>query len=158
MNGRRASKQKRRIVVVIEGEQYDNLGRVAQAMNGVKWCEGDNTAESVFNEFVWHWDGVMLNSPAEISESVLGGIATGEDGGDAPEPLHTERLKELKAAFSVFDKRIQVFNEFGVIITIDFVESVAFSCENARYVIPLCFVGIAFHDHVYYVSEIIFFH
>lgn len=101
------SKRDRRIVVIIEGEQYDNLKRVAQVMNCVSWCCGDNTAETVFNEFIWHWDTCTLNSVREIAEFVSGAIATGDDGQDAPEPLHTERLKELRTAFSVFDKNPQ---------------------------------------------------
>ena len=92
------------IVVIIEGEQYDNLERVAQVMNGVSWCGDANTAETVFNEFIWHWNTCTLNSVREIAECVSGAIATGNDRQDAPEPLHTERQKELITAFHVFEK------------------------------------------------------
>jgi len=104
MSGRKAREPKRRIVVIIEGERYDNLERVAQAMNGVSWCDTDNTPETVFENFVFPWSEDFLDSPARLAESILDGIATSEDGRTAPEPLHTERLKELKAAFSVFNE------------------------------------------------------
>ena len=92
---RKRDKANRKIVVTIKGEMYDRLERIANAMNSVSWCSG-NTAESVFKWFVWIPD--LLETHA-ICCTILGGIATGDNGMTAPEPINTERLKELEAAF-----------------------------------------------------------
>ena len=88
----------KKITLVIDGEWYQNLKRVADTMNTVSWCD-DNTAESVFEEFVFPWMLDFLRSPKELAGSILDGIATGEDGEDMPEPVHSQRIEELRAAF-----------------------------------------------------------
>ena len=98
-HGRKASKPMRRIVVIVDGERYDNLARVAQAMNSAPWCTNDNTAESVFDWFVWPLAEDYLDSLQEMCDSILHGIATGENGEDMPEPVHSKRIEELRAAF-----------------------------------------------------------
>ena len=90
------------ITIVINGRRYENLKKVAEAMNGVSWCNHDNTAKDVFDAFVFPCAEDYLDSPKELAESILSCIATGEDGESVPEPLHSERLKKLRAAFSVF--------------------------------------------------------
>ena len=91
------SKGKRnKITLVIDGEWYQNLKRVADAMNTVSWCENDNTPESVFCEFV-KWDfGELLGSLRNIGECVAANIDTGFEDGTAE---HGARIAELRAAF-----------------------------------------------------------
>ena len=89
----------KKITLVIEGEWYQNLKRVADTMNTVSWCNDDNTAESVFEEFVFPWMLDFLQSPKRLAESILEGIATGEDGECLPEPQHSARIEELRTAF-----------------------------------------------------------
>lgn len=96
----RRTAQKRRITFTVEGEQYARLERVARAMNKTSWCCGDNTPETVFKEFVLPWAENSLNSTAELCGTILDGIATSDDNtGEAPEPMHTARIAELRNAF-----------------------------------------------------------
>lgn len=101
----RRTAQKRRITFTVDGERYANLERVAQAMNKTSWCNG-NTPESVFEEFVICWAEGFLDSPYELCDTILGGIATGDENttDDAPEPIHTARIEELRKAFGDLHK------------------------------------------------------
>lgn len=95
----------RTITLTIDGSRYDLLERVANAMNSVSWCSG-NTPESVFDEFVSPLAEDMLDSPSDLCDFILSGIATGDEGRTAPEPKHTVRLSELRDAFAaigIFD-------------------------------------------------------
>jgi len=95
----RRTAQKRRITFTVDGERYANLERVARAMNQTSWCNG-NTPESVFEEFVISWAEDFPDSPYELCDTILSGIATSDDNkGEAPEPLHTARIDELREAF-----------------------------------------------------------
>ena len=99
--------QKRRITFTVDGERYANLERVARAMNKTSWCNG-NTPESVFEEFVLCFTECLLDSPSELCDAILGGIATGNENtrDDAPEPMHTARIEELREAFGDYLYRI----------------------------------------------------
>ena len=91
--------KKRCITFTVDGERYANLERVARAMNQTSWCNG-NTPESVFEEFVISWAENFLDSPYELCDTILSGIATSDDGlTEAPEPMHTARIAELRNAF-----------------------------------------------------------
>lgn len=97
----RRTTQKHRITFTVTGERYALLKRVADAMNKVSWCDNDNTPESVFMGFVEPFAGGLLDSPDELCEAVLTGIATSDDGlTDAPEPTHAARIAELDKAFN----------------------------------------------------------
>ncbi len=100
----RRTAQKRRITFTVDGERYANLEQVAQAMNKTSWCNG-NTPESVFEEFVIPWAENFLDSPYELCDTILSGIATNDENtGDAPEPMHTARIEELCEAFGDLHK------------------------------------------------------
>ena len=102
----RRTAQKRRITFTVDGERYANLERVAQAMNKTSWCCNDNTPESVFKEFALPCVENFLDSPAELCELILGGIATSDENmTDAPEPMHSARIAELRKAFDKLEKR-----------------------------------------------------
>ena len=90
---------KRSLTVTVDGEWYRNLERVARAMNTVAWCGKDNTAETVFDSFLWPLLETYLESPDEFGGLILSGIATGDNGFDAPEPTHSARKEELRTAF-----------------------------------------------------------
>ena len=95
----RRTAQKRRITFTVDGERYARLERVARAMNKTSWCNG-NTPETVFEEFVLPFAENLLDSPAELCDFILGGIATSDDNmTEAPEPMHTARIAELRNAF-----------------------------------------------------------
>ena len=100
----RRTAQKRRITFTVNDEQYTNLERVARAMNQTSWCN-DNTPESVFEGFVLPCMEDFLNSPYELCDLILGGIATDDDNmTEAPEPMHTVRIEELREAFGDLHK------------------------------------------------------
>ena len=93
------SKGKRnKITLVIDGEWYENLKRVADAMNTVSWCYTDNTPETVFKEFVEYALEYVLGSVRELCSQVSDAIDTGYEGKD--ETKHNARLSELRAAFA----------------------------------------------------------
>ena len=95
----RRTAQKRRITFTVDGERYARLERVARAMNKTSWCNG-NTPETVFEEFVLPFAETFLDSSDELCFSILTGIATSDDNkGEAPEPMHTARIAELRNAF-----------------------------------------------------------
>ena len=95
----RRTAQKRRITFTVDGERYARLERVARAMNKTSW-RSDNTPETVFKEFVLPWAENLLDSTAELCDSILTGIATSDDNkGEAPEPMHAARIAELRNAF-----------------------------------------------------------
>ena len=95
----RRTARKRHITFTVGGERYANLERVARAMNKTSWC-GDNTPESVFREFVLPFAENFLDSPAELCEAILNGIATSDDNTTAAhEPIHAARIAELSKAF-----------------------------------------------------------
>jgi len=88
------------ISVTIDGDQYEQLARVAEAMNRATWTAPDNTALSVFENFVFPWMGDEFEEPEEMCAGVLEAIATSDDGlTSAPAPLHQERIAALRAAF-----------------------------------------------------------
>jgi hypothetical protein len=90
----------RALTVTIDGDQFGLLERAARAINACKWTEDDNTPKSVFQSFVWDWLEDIWENRGALAESILEGIATDNEGlTSAPEPLHSERLAELKAAF-----------------------------------------------------------
>jgi hypothetical protein len=92
----------RGIHVTIDGEELDALERAALAMNRISWGDKDppNTAFTVFRAFVWPWAGQFLEDPSQMAMDILDGIATDDDGmTSAPEPVHSQRLAELRAAF-----------------------------------------------------------
>ena len=97
--GKTAKKKQGSITVTIDGERYRTLERIARAMNGIAWCDDDNTPESVFEAFVFTAAEQMLKDTRELCGFICDGISTGEDGMDAPEPLHSARIAELRAAF-----------------------------------------------------------
>jgi len=95
----------RRITMVIDGERYDALERVAQTMNSVSWCSSDNTPETVFDEFLRPFAEEPIDDLSELCEIILSGIATSDEGRkDAPEPTHSARLDELRAAFNELEE------------------------------------------------------
>ena len=97
---RKGNKANRRITLTIEGEHYDTLERIAQAMNTVSWCTNKNTPETVFDAFVWPIAEDLLDSPAELRDMILDGISTGDDYRRTPGPVHDARIAELDKAFA----------------------------------------------------------
>lgn len=89
-----------KITLVIDGERYDALDRIARAMNSVSWIDNGNTPETVFKEFLLPFADIPQDDPRELCGLILSGIATGDDGMNAPEPVHAERLAELSEAFA----------------------------------------------------------
>ncbi len=87
----------KKITLTIEGKQYENLKRIADAMNTVSWCDTDNTPETVWKGFVEWGLTYTLDSIRELCEQVEGGIDTGFERSD--ETKHLARIAELRAAF-----------------------------------------------------------
>ena len=89
------------LVVTIDGDEYANLARAADALNSASWTDDDNTPETVFREFVWSWARQNLTEPRELANDILDGIATGDPGSayDAEDPEHKRRLAELEERF-----------------------------------------------------------
>ena len=89
------AKVRRVYALKVTAREYAALQAAARAMNKTTWG-GGNTAQSVFREFVAR----DVFNPWQLRELILTGIATGEDGRDASEPLHSARIAELSAAFA----------------------------------------------------------
>lgn len=88
--------------VKIDGEEFDLLARIARAMNRcAAWCDDDNSPLTVFRNFSFiEVAREELTTPGMLADAILDGIGTDtETGGKAPEPLHGQRIAELRAAF-----------------------------------------------------------
>jgi len=86
--------------VTIERDEYRVLQRVASAMNSTSWSDGDNTPETLARDWLLELVENELHNPAELAADILDGIATDDEGlTEAPEPLHSQRLAELRLAF-----------------------------------------------------------
>ena len=86
----------KRITLTIDGERYAALERVAEALNGIPWCDNDNTPESVFFGWLWPFADGPMRDTRELCETVEGSFDTGYD----PEtPEDKARLAEVRAAF-----------------------------------------------------------
>ena len=86
----------KRITLTIDGERYAALERVAEALNGIPWCCSDNTAESVFREWVWPFADDPTRNPREWCGLVEGSFDTGYADGT---PEDRARIAEVRAAF-----------------------------------------------------------
>lgn len=97
----KVTERKNALHVTIDGAEYTRLARVARALNQCGWCDSDNTPRSVFLGFGFlDPEQEELTTPGMLEENILGYIGTDtETGGTAPEPLHSKRIAELRAAF-----------------------------------------------------------
>ena len=95
------------ITIRIGGTAYANLATMARAMNGVAWCEHDNTPATVASNFVIGDTIEDLAEPTQMSvKFVCGGcgeialeIADAIDTGcDSETNEHKRRVKELREA------------------------------------------------------------
>lgn len=91
----------RALVVTIDGEEYDNLRRVVDVLNTTDWTgEKDMTPARLLKVWILDLADEDLHNPAHLAESILDGVATDDEGiTAAPEPLHSQRLALLRAAF-----------------------------------------------------------
>ena len=99
------------IVVHISGTIRENLKKVADTLNGVGWCDTDNTAISVLDGFIiGHWLRQLETPTAKFGNIKCGGIGeavaliveavdTGfADGTDESKNRKDELLKAFDAA------------------------------------------------------------
>ena len=77
-------------------EQMRTLEKAANILNCTSWCKKDNTAQSVFAEFVEPLVSCMLDDWPNLAENIWNGIDTGEDETGA---RHEAKVKELRANF-----------------------------------------------------------
>ena len=85
----------RRLTLTISESEYKTLSDIAKAFNRVSWCEGGNTAASVFCSFV-----LPEIDREKLVDTILSGIATGAGGLKAPLSVHSARIAELRAALA----------------------------------------------------------
>lgn len=86
----------KRITLTVDGERYALLERVAEALNGIPWCDKDNTPESVFHGWVWPFADGPMRDPRELCGLVEGSFETGFPDG-TPEGM--ARLADVREAF-----------------------------------------------------------
>ena len=72
--------QGRAITVRIAGAQYATLERAAQALNACEWCDNDNTALTVFRDFLWSWFSRYVNRYGDLARLICEDIETGAAG------------------------------------------------------------------------------
>lgn len=75
--------------------QVATLEKAATAMNAVSWCKRDNTAQSVFAEFVATFIADIINDPCELARTIESAIDTDED---ETSEAHTRKVAELSEA------------------------------------------------------------
>lgn len=87
----------RQITVVVKGKDYRRLEVMAKALNKVSWLDHDNTASTIFWNFVFPWAQKDMESLQELADDIESGIDLSPDLADAPEELKAKREAELKA-------------------------------------------------------------
>lgn len=104
------SETENEITVHIRGAIRENLKKIADTMNGVSWCDNDNTATGILDTFIiGYWlrqletpTGKVGNVPAcgigEATENIAEGIYTGFEDGT---PEDETRKDELRTAFEL---------------------------------------------------------
>ena len=101
------------ITIRLNGSIAANLHRAAETMNGVSWCEKDNTAASLLAYLVtfdtlanWGEQGkhYRYNGLSEELDLIADGIDAGEDADTDEDKRKREELRQaLHAAFDVRD-------------------------------------------------------
>lgn len=97
--------------IVIQGAAYENLRKIAAAMNGVGWLDNDNTPVSVLDFFIaGDWlrrletptlkiEGITCGGVGEVCCDIAQCIDTGHpDGSPEDEARKSERLAAFKRA------------------------------------------------------------
>lgn len=87
------------LMIRVSGAAYQNLVKIAEAMNSVTWRAGDNTARSVAEYFVFNYEMESLTNPTEALEMAFG-IADGIDTETEDEVEDDKRRKALQDAFT----------------------------------------------------------
>ena len=96
------------VTIRITGKAFENLRKIADAMNGLDWTDNDNTPSSILDNFIVGTDILdELSRPtATFGKSTVGGIGevscaiwetidTGFEDGDAED---VKRRKDLEDA------------------------------------------------------------
>ena len=92
------------VTIRVTGKAYANLAKIAAAMNGVGWCDNDNTPATVcelwIGSFLWRTqyapeEGGGCNV-RDVLDDIICGIDTGFDDGTEEDAA---RKRELSAAF-----------------------------------------------------------
>lgn len=98
------------LTITLTGEAVANLRKAAEVMNGLKWCDNDNTAESILSGFAlfnlesWgesttHYKGLYLCDQLDIIADAIDTLAADDDE-------DKERREELRSAlYRAFDIR-----------------------------------------------------
>ena len=82
--------------------QVETLEKVARALNGVSWCEKDNTAQSVFEQFIKWGIDTLLDNPKQLADEISDSIETNEaDNTDADNRKTREVYHAICRAFNV---------------------------------------------------------
>lgn len=91
----------RALVVTIDGQEYDNIRRVVDALNAADWTgDADMTPARLLKVWILDLADEDLHDPAHLAETILDGVATDDEGlTAAPEPLHSQRIAALRASF-----------------------------------------------------------
>lgn len=96
------------VLIRVGGKAYENLRKIADVMNGVGWCDTDNTPATILAGFVvgGYLDNLATDTAycgnlrgagaGEVAQDIVDGIDTGFDS-DTPEDK--KRKGELDAAF-----------------------------------------------------------
>ncbi|MCQ2393639.1 MAG: hypothetical protein MJ249_05055 [Kiritimatiellae bacterium] len=97
--------------ITIAGTAFDNLRKIASAMNAVEWTDGDNDAHQVLDEFllgvfidnlaspVKEYKGITMGGVRESVDMILQSVDTGFEP-DTPE--HKARVNALRDEFIKF--------------------------------------------------------
>lgn len=92
------------VTIRVTGKAYENLAKVAAAMNSVGWCDDDNTPATICDfwvgSFLWRTqyapDSVDGCDITDVMNDIQNGIDTGHPDGT---PEDAARKRELAAAF-----------------------------------------------------------
>lgn len=83
-------------------KQIAMLEKAAATMNAVSWCDKDNTAKTVFDNFFLPWMTQLLENPVDLMSNICDGIETGFESYTAEDKARVAELrKAFRAAFNI---------------------------------------------------------
>ncbi len=84
------------VTITIDGEQFETLQRIADALRKLDWCGGDDTPETVCREFVTWGLYDEFDPPRELAAAILD-CSDYKANGDAE--LEKARMEEMRRVF-----------------------------------------------------------
>ena len=97
------------LTITLRGKAFENLARIAAAMNATGWCDTDNTPKNVFVNWVGPFIEAVAEEPiyyhniscggiSEVAGGIVDSIDTDEDEGTPADKRKRDELRQQMVA------------------------------------------------------------